>query len=143
MDTLRGYIDYKEWSLNPSSMAFKTDPDAGIQDFNVKNSLAWSIDGLESFQKYEVDISMSQIGLDRLSVGPDNSKKKAVVFLKVLQTGKNATLFSYTDAIKQRFYLLEKGEQTPYELVSQVYLKSKEESMMVTDNRYVRQLAHR
>jgi len=139
-DTLKGYIDYKEWDLNPSIIAFKTDLDAEIQDFTVKNSLAWAIDGFEYFQKYEVDISMSKIDLDRLSVGLDNSKKKDVVFLKVLQAGKNVTLFSYTDGIKQRFYLLEKGELTPYELSSQVYIKSGEESIVVTGNRYVRQL---
>jgi len=139
-DTLRGYIDYKEWDLNPSVITFKTDPDAGIQDFTLKNSLAWGIAGLETYQKYEVEISMSQVDVSRLSVGRDNSKRKSIVFLKVLQTGKNATLFSYTDGIKQRFYLLEKGASVPYELGSQLYMKSKEDNLMVTDKQYIRQL---
>ncbi|MBB6272966.1 hypothetical protein HDF26_003426 [Pedobacter cryoconitis] len=139
-DTLRGYIDYKEWDLNPGKIAFKTDLDAGIQDFTVKNSLAWAVTGFEIYQKYEVEVSMSQVDVSRLSVGRDNSKAKSVVFLKVLQTGKNATLFSYTDGIKQRFYLLEKDESIPYELGSQLYMKSKEDNLMVTDNQYIRQL---
>jgi len=140
-DTLKGYIDYKEWSLNPSSINFKTDLDAGIQEVTVKNLLAYSIDGFESFQKHEVDISMSKVELNQVSVGPDTSKKRDIVFLKVLQTGKNVTLFSYTDGIKQRFYLLEKDGLVPYELSSQLYMKSDTENILIRGTGYIRQLS--
>ncbi|KIO77265.1 hypothetical protein TH53_10480 [Pedobacter lusitanus] len=140
-DTLKGYIDYKEWKLNPVSIIFKSNLNAETQNFTVNNSSAWSVDGAEFYQNYLVDISMSKINISQLSVGPDTSKKREAVFLKVLQTGKNVTLFSYIDGLKQRFYILEKNSSVPYELISQQFLKSNEEHVLVNGTGYIRQLS--
>ncbi|WP_170132727.1 porin family protein [Pedobacter cryoconitis] len=140
-DTLRGYVDYKEWRKNPSSVTFKVGLDTDAQIFTVDRASAWSVDGFESYQRHEVEISMSKIDLDRLSAGLDQSKIKSTVFLQVLQTGKNVTLYSYTDGIKRRFYLQGNDDPLPYELSSQRYMKSGQESIVIKETGYIRQLS--
>ncbi|QNK62187.1 hypothetical protein H7F33_16825 [Pedobacter sp. PAMC26386] len=140
-DTLKGYIDYKERLQNPTSFTFRVNLGADAQNFTVNNALSWAIEGFEVYQRYEVNISMSRTEIDHLSVGPDNTTKKEVVFLKVLQAGQNVVLFSYTDGMKQRFYLLEKDGTVPYELIRQVYLDANDDNKMIAGVQYIRQLA--
>lgn len=140
-DTLKGYIDYKEWRENPSSFIFKTSLDTETKTYTVENASAWSVEGFESYRRYEVDISMSKVSVDLLSVGPDTSKTRSIKFLEVLQTGKNAVLYTYTDGLKQRFYLQGRDDLIPYELSSQQYLNSNEDRILVKGTGYIRQLS--
>lgn len=140
-DTLTGYIDYVEQTRNPVSVTFKTALESQIQTFNTANCSAFSINEMEAYQRFGVEVSMSKIELGNLSVDPDKTTEKRDVFLKVLQAGKNVTLFSYTDKIKKRFYLLEKDSIIPYELISRIYLKSTGDNVMMTDLQYQRQLS--
>lgn len=138
-DTLLGYVNYKESTNNPKTFDFKTKT-GDIVRYTVNNCSAYGIDHMDAFERYEVRISQSQISTSELSNGPDTTQLTDAVFLKVLQKGENLTLFSYTDKIKERFYIMEKGQSKPYELIRQLYLKPDQSSMVVTDDRYLRQL---
>lgn len=140
-DTLKGYVDYKEWRKNPSSVTFKASLDTDAQNFTVNNAAAWAVEGFEAYRKFEVDISMSKTSIDQLSVGIDNSKINSAVFLQILQSGKNVTLYSYTDGIKQRLYIQGNDDPVPYELSYQQYMKSGEESILIKGTGYIRQLS--
>ncbi|MBB6500435.1 hypothetical protein [Pedobacter cryoconitis] len=140
-DTIAGYIDFVEQTKNPVSITFKTALESQTQTFNTANCSAFSINEMEAYQRFDVEVSMSKMDLANLSVGPDKTIEKRDVFLKVLQAGKNITLFSYTDKIKKRFYLLEKDSATPYELVSGIYLKAANDNMMMEDIEFRRQLS--
>lgn len=138
-DTLRGYVDYKERTVTPSAFNFKTE--AGIiQKYTLANCAAYSIDNMDAFERYEVDMTLSKIGSSELSNGPDLTTSRDTVFLKVVQAGKNITLFSYTDQIKERFYIIEKDSVSAVELIRQIYLKPEQSTTIVTDDRYLRQL---
>ncbi|WP_316838039.1 outer membrane beta-barrel protein [Pedobacter nutrimenti] len=139
-DTIKGYVDYKERSANPSSFNFRTDLNNEIKVYGVKECSAYGIDGIESSQRYVVRISQSRMTLNDLSTGLDTSSKTDTVFLKVLQTGKNITLFSYEDNIKRRFFIRESGMSEPYELIQSFFLAPNKTGVFVTDNKYVRQL---
>ncbi|HWW41072.1 hypothetical protein [Pedobacter sp.] len=139
-DTIRGFVDYKERSANPTSFNFKTDLNGETKGYSLKECSAYGIDGMESSQRYTVRISQSKTNFSDLSNGLDTSSKTDTVFLKVLQSGKNMTLFSYEDKIKKRFFVKEGGMSVPYELIQNLFLAPNKESVFITDNKYIRQL---
>lgn len=122
-EILPGYVDYKERGVNPKSFRFRSELKSEIQVFNVQNSAAVVIDEMDSYQAFPVNITTSSVQLSDLSIGPDLSFRRDTVFLKVLQTGKNLTLYSYKDNVKLRYYIKEKDASEPVELSRQMYLR--------------------
>ncbi|NRF39895.1 outer membrane beta-barrel protein [Pedobacter foliorum] len=139
-DTLRGYIDYKESALNPSSIKFKDNPESKPRTLTIDECTAYSIDSLEKYERYIVSVSTSREELSNILVGRDSSFRIDTVLLKVLNRGKNVTLFSYKDDIKKRYYIMDKNEVKPVELVRNFYFKPDQPGRMLTENVYVRQL---
>ena len=144
-DTIKGYIDYKERNMNPSSFKFKAEKegpakDGEIKTYDLTNSLGFGITGREAYQRFVVDISMSKESLGHLSYGLDTSFITDTVFLKVLQDGKNMVLYAYNDQVKRRFFILEKTKRSPEELKRNIYYKSGSETTANYDNKYIKQL---
>lgn len=139
-DTLKGYIDYKESDLNPNSVKFKDNPESKPQTFTIDECIAYSIDSFEKYEKYVVSVSTSREELSNLSAGRDTSFRIDTVFLRVLNHGKNITLFSYRDNIKMRFYIMDKNEVKPVELIRNFYFNTAHPDRMVTENRYAGQM---
>ncbi|MEX8546803.1 MAG: hypothetical protein V5804_04300 [Mucilaginibacter sp.] len=108
-DTIKGYVDYREWDNNPTSFKFKTDPDLKFQTYSIANTSAFAITKLGYFEKQIVSVSMNKIQLSELSNVVDTGKITDTVFLKVLAKGKNINLYSYTDQLKTRYYYAETG----------------------------------
>ena len=84
---------------------------------------------------------MNNTDVQQLSTVPDTSTKTATVFLKIIQSGKNVTLFSYTDELKTRFYILDNTESQPQELKYLLYLNSENTESIVTRKIYQGQLS--
>jgi hypothetical protein len=125
-DTTHGFIDYKEWAQNSESIDFKTQLKSKPRQLGAKDIQYFGVDGYEYYRCYTVSITLNSMELDQLTSIPDTSTKTATVFLKILQTGKNVTLFSYTDDIKERFYVSDKTNGQPAELVFLRYLNPDE-----------------
>lgn len=142
-DTLNGYIDHKEEFKNPNSFIFKTTLNSVARTFTLKDCLAVSIDDRASYQRFLVDISLGSVDLSKISAVVDTTSRREAVFLQVLQTGPNLTLYSYVDGIKSRFYILDREEIVPTELVMQRYYKSEDEpGKLMTNLKYARQLSY-
>ncbi|MFA4866781.1 MAG: outer membrane beta-barrel protein [Pedobacter sp.] len=139
-DTLKGYIDYKERSKNPVNVDFRTSLNSSTQTYSLGNCAGYGIDDIEHQRRFAVNVSMSKIDVANLSYGPDSSFTRKTVFLKVLQDGKNLTLFSYEDDVKERYYMMSKDHQEPVELIRNTYLSTVKTNAIVNDNMYVRQL---
>ena len=141
-DTLRGFIDYREWDFGPTTISFRTSESGGtVQEFNAGNASYFEITGIESYQRYEGPISMDRVDKDNLSHGsPSNIITTDKVFLKKLQDGRNVALYYYKDKIKERFFLLVKGEDTPQELLYKRYHGTKSTTRILTQHIYVGQL---
>lgn len=138
-DTLRGYVDYRERTVNPAFFTFKTE--AGVvKKYTLADCSAYGIDNMDAFERHEVNITLSKIATAELSSGPDLSTTMDTVFLKVILVGQHVTLFSYTDNVKERFYIRTKAMAMPQELIRQLYLKADQSTSIVTDDKYVRQL---
>lgn len=138
-DTLRGYVDYQGRIFTPDAVRFKKELDEKTEGYTVENCAGFGIDNKEHFERYTVNVSQAYTRVSNLKEGLDTSFKKETVFLKVLSRGKNVTLFSYTDEIKERFYLKSNKDVVPYELFRAQYLEKNSYSVK-GDYRFKNQL---
>jgi hypothetical protein len=143
-DTVRGFIDYRNWDSNPSEISFKsTLNDHGKQTFTVDNIKLFSISGFVTYKRFICSVSMDETNTARVGNGRDTSYKIETVFLKVLQQGRHLALYSYADQIKTRFYVGEYPDYTPTELIYRLYYNSgtpTESGRSVDENTYLKQL---
>jgi hypothetical protein len=138
-DTLKGYIDYRERSYNPTSVSFKAAEDAKPKNFTLINCAGYGIEGTVSYQRFIVNVTTSAIAVSQLHLGPDLTVRRDTVFLKLIQAGKNVNLYSYQDDIKLRFYIKDNNSMEPVELIRQMYMKEDGTRVVTTDG-YKRQL---
>jgi len=142
-DTLRGFIDYKEWDKNPVKISFKNNSgDNRTEIFTTENARQFVVSGAECFKRFTVHVSQDQVELASVKQGADTSFITAKVFLRLLSAGKNISLFSYTDKIKTRYYILDGVEERPQELVYRVYYSAGNSTMLQTENRFRSQLEY-
>ena len=139
-DTLKGYIDYKPKSNALPSVNFRNDLNAETQTFTPTAIKGYGIDGLQRFESQHVLISLATTRTEALKTGIDTSSRRATVFLKVLQRGPNVTMYSYTDDIKERFYIKGSSYAEPYELMRIRYLDANNSSKVIGTDRYKGQL---
>jgi hypothetical protein len=126
-DTLRGFIDYREWDNNPKDFAFKRQiSQANADVFTGKAVSAFAVSGQQYYETYVVPVSQDSVEIASLQTKLNTNYKIDTVFLQVLNKGRYITLYKYKDKIKQRFYLLEKGQNAPYELIYHVYYNKDE-----------------
>lgn len=141
-DTLHGFIDNKDWDSNPIAINFKTAiEDKNPQKFTV-NDISFFNVGRLSFEKYAGPISTDIININKLSEGRDTSFRIDTVFLQILQKGKNVAIYSYSDDIRTRFYIGEKPDYKPVELVYRLYYDNNGDSdrKTINENTYLKQL---
>jgi hypothetical protein len=115
-DTLKGFIDYREWANSPTSIDFKvTEANLEVLKFDPRSIKSFEITGLEKYISYSGMISMNSIDLQNLPTRLDTSVAKENIFLRELEAGKNITLYMQSDNVKTRFFIAEKN-RLPIEL---------------------------
>lgn len=139
-DTLKGFVDYREWEKNPAKVSFKSNS-GDVREFNIRNALAFAVAGLEYFERDIVIISEDQVEANKLSGKIDSNYRTDTVFLHVLTKGKHLALYSYRDDIKNRFYLAETGQLQPQELEFHAYYDADNANVHYV-NRYRTQLQY-
>lgn len=140
-DTVKGYIDMREWNSNPNAISFKKALNAVTENYTPTDILSFA-DNKTIYKRYAGPISMDNTNTDHLATGRDSSIKVGEVFLQRLLTGKNMTLYSYTDDIKTRFFVSEAGDAAIKELRYAIYVTDNYNgiSYTKTDQTYLRQL---
>lgn len=139
-DTLKGFVDYREWSKNPESFRFKlSENDNNYQTFNTKTATAFGIKNGENYNRFVVNISLSKETPDEHQRGPDKSFKSDTVFLRLIAAGNQVNLYSYNDKIKNRFYI-QKHNGQPDELLNSNYYDTVENNKIVNETEYRLQL---
>jgi hypothetical protein len=109
-DTLKGYINYRDWSRTPKVIEFKVNKDDGkATSFGAADIKLFSITGMETYISYIGLVSMDRNKFPDLPIGIDTTKAPDTVFLKQLVAGKNIVLYNNDDRIKTRFFIEELG----------------------------------
>jgi hypothetical protein len=121
-DTLKGFINDRDWIENPDKIYFKEALENTVdKKFDINNSSFFRIDGEDAYQRFSVSMSLDEITYSKIHTGADTSKANKTVFLKILVDGCNVNLYSYTDEIKARYYFWDKSTEIPVELSYRVF----------------------
>jgi len=82
---------------------------------------------------------MDYIDVTRQSIGVDSSHVVKTIFLQKLNTSGNVTLYEYSDDVKLRLFVSDKGN-TPIELSYKSYYNPEQIEQQITQKRYTVQL---
>jgi hypothetical protein len=129
-DTIRGFIDYREWENNPESILFKPAA-AGTAVKLTTDSIGFfsiAVGHLSAYVAYAGPVSEDLTDIQHLSVGRDSSFRQAKVFLRVEQEGKNLLIFTLADAAKTRFFMARNFSEKPVELIYGIFYNSTDEN---------------
>jgi len=123
--TINGFINYREWRKNPDKIQFKTTlNDEAVQTFTPDSIAGFSVTGYESYSSYTVSVSTGEVIFQSLKDMLDTATVTKSVFLKSIGKGDRVNLYSYADDIKVRFYILDKRQTLPSELVYRKYISN-------------------
>ncbi|MEO6456084.1 MAG: hypothetical protein ABIN97_18530 [Ginsengibacter sp.] len=136
-DTLKGFINYLEWYNNPEKISFKPAPGNIVMDITTANAKQVTITGFDTYQRFEVTISMNSLRFEETTEATNDSSVTKTVFLKQLLQGNHLNMYSYVDKMKTRFYILDRKKNTPEELL---YVRKLEGTQEQTLYPYRRQL---
>ncbi len=143
-DTLSGFVDYQEWIANPKFIDFKKNNQSTEQAirYTPETITYFNISGYEAYQSYSGPVSTDETNIARLEGGRDTSSQMVSAFLKVLASGKNLTLYAYTDDIKTRFFIKESADVQPHELIYRVYYSLVQDAQRtIYENTYKNELS--
>ncbi|WDF75379.1 hypothetical protein PQ469_15925 [Mucilaginibacter sp. KACC 22773] len=137
-DTLRGFINIKEWAVNPRKVSFKTSTnDTPPRDLGVSDITSFAATNSEAYQRYIGLLNVDPTKISSLSNGRNTDTKTDSVFLKIIQKGANITLFEYADDLKNHYFVSGSGDAQPTELVYRVY---KNDGKTINEDAYKQQL---
>ena len=139
-DTVRGFIDYREWVSNPISINFKTAlADTKPLKYTPAEINFFTVGQMEAYVRYSGPISMDPVDINHLSYERDTTFRTAAVFLKILQKGSNVALYAYTDDVKPRFFIGDAPGYVLQELVHRIY-KNSVSGLTENENTYMKTL---
>jgi hypothetical protein len=107
-DTVKGYINHRDWQQSPIVVDFKVDKTGSqVQQFDAAAIKGFGITSVDAYITYTGPVSMDKTSFPDLPDGFDTTQTVTAIFLKRLVTGKHLTLFKHRDAIKTRFFIAE------------------------------------
>ena len=137
-DTLKGLIDYRNWSKNPTQIKFKEKKSSDVIIYKPIQISAFGASN-EIYKSATVKVDNSN-NKDKLSTSPVFEFRTDTVFLQTLFQG-SKSLYLYKDKFdKDNFY---KYDHLQYELLEfKTYLKRNEagNDFLQQNNRYIGQL---
>jgi hypothetical protein len=120
-DTVKGYVDYREWTVSPLEIDFKTNLSDKQPQHLAPNSIrGFGIDSMENYLSYNGLISMDRNRFPDLADKLDTTKAPESIFMKLLISGKYLSLYMQDDYQKTRFFIVEAGT-APVELKYNYY----------------------
>jgi hypothetical protein len=105
-DTTKGYIDYKNWNKNPTSIVFFKEIGAQKQTLGLSNIQAFGVKSEKFVDDYiakTVKIDYADQSLERMTTDPNPEYVEKMVFLQKLLTGP-VSIFKYTDTTDRKHY---------------------------------------
>jgi hypothetical protein len=115
-DTLKGFINYREWAYSPEIVEFKANKNSNeVQEFNPNTIKGFQVTGFETYASYVGLISMNKNIFPDIPSNLDTARQPGAIFLKRLATGDRITLYLNNEVGKNRFFIAEKND-IPVEL---------------------------
>ncbi len=131
-DTLKGYIDYRNWENNPNEITFRVSATSKPIQYSTGTISGFVVNN-EEYISASVKTEISPTQTDQLDFRPAIMTRNDTTFLQVMFRG-SKNLFFYSDRIgKQHFYI---GQYPDFELlVYKKYLKEGARETVITENK--------
>ncbi|MFK5857259.1 MAG: outer membrane beta-barrel protein [Bacteroidota bacterium] len=137
-DTIVGYIDYKNWEINPSHVLFKIIEDGKYVKYTPESILEFYAAN-EIYVSATVKIEQSPFKTNDLTLSPKFQFKTETVFLRAVILGEKELLYLKDSRGKDNFYI-KQGAYYKW-LMYKIYLRNENGSKVLTyNNKYVGQL---
>lgn len=115
-DSLPGYIDYRNWNINPAEIRFKTSPDAAVQTFMPSAVSGFRINSTnELYLSKWLKLDITPHTTDYLSNHTERVYKQDTIFAMQLVQG-HLNLYEYTDEHNREHYFYDGTDRQPEEL---------------------------
>ena len=115
-DTIKGYINYKEWDETPKIVEFKASlEEAKPERYTAATLRSFEITGIDKYLGYIGNISVDKNFYPNIADKLDTTTVRDTVFLQQVYSGQPLSLFRHKDKIKNRFFISEGGTE-PVEL---------------------------
>lgn len=102
-DTVKGYVDYRNWKVNPKEIYFKTTFDAQIIGYSPTTIRGFGVKD-EVYKSAIVDVEMSQFVTYSLDNNPDLNIVTDTTFLQTMIQGDKGLYYYFTPKGKEQFY---------------------------------------
>lgn len=140
-DTIHGFIDIRDWSVNPSKVHFKSSAEDEGMFYGPYDIKLFCI-GSDIYEGGFVDVELTSRDALRYSTDPNLILEKQLVFLQLLVQGAKP-LYVNENAVYKQFYI--KSDSSFVLLQYKMYLKRTESSgkyvdVMIENKRYQGQL---
>jgi hypothetical protein len=137
-DTLKGFIDYRNWEKNPNKISFKEKMTDKKIDYHPLEIKEFSV----SDDKYEgavVKTELSPLNVSDLTTDEDLKFKTDTIFLQTIIKGKKCLYFYHDKSGKNQFYI---KNDTVFELlVYKKYISEINGMKLIEENKiYISQL---
>ena len=138
-DTVKGYIDYRNWGENPSVIRFKIKTDSKVDNYTPLDIKAFHVKD-EIYISAIVEKETSPTKINELNLNPKLHLQTDTVFLQTLFGGDKSLYYYKTAEGKDNFYI--KNDSVYDLLIFKKYLKNQEDKLLVTlDKKYIGQLS--
>jgi hypothetical protein len=137
-DTLRGYIDYKNWSRNPETISFKISPEEKAETYGLGELTGFYVHG-ESYIKAEVDVDITPSKVDELAYSPLPKLQRTTAFLLTINGGPKGLFYLNGKGGKVQLYISDKPGIYQL-LINHRYITSNGLRQIVTPNQFRTQL---
>jgi hypothetical protein len=118
-DTIKGWIDYRQWEYNPKTIRFKSDLTMdGSRTYSIDDLLQFEVTGSDKYIKAIVSKDMRPVDINYLENARDTTEMDTA-FLRVLLQG-TVSLYRLEDT-KAHFYYKAPGKDYQ-ELIYKVFL---------------------
>jgi len=138
-DTLSGFIDYRNWDINPDKVDYKSKLEEKPIQFKPTEILEFGVKN-EIYVSGTVDIEISPIDIGMLEEDPQIHIQVNTVFLQTLVKGEKS-LFYYKNQDRREYFYI-KYNATLELLIYKRYIKQREGMRVIEENnKYLGQLA--
>ena len=107
-ETVSGLIDYREWSVNPTKISFKSDLQGAVTEYTVFDLVSFEITGRERYVSARINKDIRPVKAQDLALSSKPKNEDDVAFLRELFSNKNIELYVFRD-FKDHFYVRQAG----------------------------------
>jgi len=139
-DTVQGWIDYRNWDLNPEFILFKTSLESPSQRLGLNELDYFEITGVDYYKKFILWKDIDPVAISAVDANDMHNRSfaKDTAFLRMIVKGEKVSLYLLQD-FKQHFFI-KPEKDTLAELIYRVYYTNYDLGQVKTEYTFRNQL---